>query len=195
MINLNQLGFARPLTSEPMLTVSKNALKSQVLVYVADLYVLWNFATDTRKRHWSIICCITFLTFLKYWGYIFLSPIILYSTLSKQLIVDIGQNRSNFRITFNTLALRPSGPGALRIVKLFNSLLTPLGSTIIPPIAVKGLVPLEGISSFDLRVKVDRNCLLRILALSKVSVFKIHFTLRVLIPDVAEKNVDWNIKA
>ena len=31
----------------------------------------------------------------------------------------------------------------------------PLGSTVISPIAVKGHVPLEGISSFDSRVKAD----------------------------------------
>ena len=33
--------------------------------------------------------------------------------------------------------------------------MTPLGSTVISPIAVKGLVPLEGISSSDSRVKAD----------------------------------------
>ena len=40
MIKLNLLGFARPLTSEPMLTVSKNVFKSQVFVYVTDYYML-----------------------------------------------------------------------------------------------------------------------------------------------------------
>ena len=48
--------------------------------------------------------------------------------------------------SFNTLALRPSGPGALCIFKPFNSLRTPLGSTAISPMGVKGLVPLHGIS-------------------------------------------------
>ena len=35
MEELNQLGFARPLTSETMLTVSKNAFKGYELVYIA----------------------------------------------------------------------------------------------------------------------------------------------------------------
>ena len=53
------------------------------------------------------------------------------------------------------------------------------------PIGVKGLVPLEGISSSDSRVKADRNCLLQIVALSRVSVFKIPFSLSVLIPNAS----------
>ena len=46
-----KLGFARPLTSELMLAVSKNAFKSQVLVFVADYNVLQSFATDASKGH------------------------------------------------------------------------------------------------------------------------------------------------
>ena len=46
MEELNQLGFAGPLTSETMLTVSKNAFKGYVLVYIAYNYMLQGFATD-----------------------------------------------------------------------------------------------------------------------------------------------------
>ena len=46
-------------------------------------------------------------------------------------------------------------------------------------------MPLDGISSFDSRLKADWNCLLQISDLSKVSVFKIPFFLRVLIPDAS----------
>ena len=62
--------------------------------------------------------------------------------------------------SFNTLALRPSGPGALCIFKSFNSLRTPGGTTVISPIRVNGLVPLHGTSESDSRVKADSNCLL-----------------------------------
>ena len=48
-----------------------------------------------------------------------------------------------------------SGTGDLCIFKSFNSLVTPLGSTVISPMAVKGLVPLGGISSFVSRVNAD----------------------------------------
>ena len=44
--------------------------------------------------------------------------------------------------SFNTLALRPSGQGALCMFKPFNSLRTPLGSTVISPMGMNGLVPL-----------------------------------------------------
>ena len=43
----------------------------------------------------------------------------------------------------------------------------PLGSTVISPMGVNGLVPFEGISVSDSRVKADTNCLLQILALSR----------------------------
>ena len=57
--------------------------------------------------------------------------------------------------SFNTLALKPSGPGALCTLSPFNSLKTPLGSTVISPMAVNGLVPLEGISESASRVIAD----------------------------------------
>ena len=114
------MGFARPLTSEPMLTVSKNAFKSQGLFYVA-IMCSRGLPTDACKWHRSIISRIIFLNFLKYRGYIYLSPIVWYSTLSKWLIVDIGQDRTNFKTTFfqhpNTQAIWPrhlmhaGGPG------------------------------------------------------------------------------------
>ena len=50
---------------------------------------------------------------------------------------------------------------------------------------VNGLVPFEGISVSDSRVKADSNCLLQILALSRVSVFKIPFSLSELIPNAS----------
>ena len=46
MIELNQLGFARPLTTEAMLTVSKNIFKGKMLINVADYYMLKGLATD-----------------------------------------------------------------------------------------------------------------------------------------------------
>ena len=45
--------------------------------------------------------------------------------------------------SFNTPALRPSGPAALRTLSPFSSLTTPLGSTVISPMGVNGLVPLD----------------------------------------------------
>ena len=54
--------------------------------------------------------------------------------------------------SFNTLALRLSGPGALCTFSPFNSLRTPLGSTVISLMAVNGLVPLEGIPESVSRV-------------------------------------------
>ena len=57
--------------------------------------------------------------------------------------------------SFNTLALRPSGPGALCTLSPFNSLRTPLGSTVISPMAVNWLVPLRGISELVSRVKAE----------------------------------------
>ena len=65
MEKMNQLGFARPLTSETMLTVSKNAFKGKVLVCIAYNYMRQGFATDASERHWSIICCIIFLPYLE----------------------------------------------------------------------------------------------------------------------------------
>ena len=46
MRELNQLGFARPLTTEAVLTVSKNIFKGTMLIYVADYYMLKGLATD-----------------------------------------------------------------------------------------------------------------------------------------------------
>ena len=46
MRELNQLGFARPLTTEAVLTVSKIILKGKMLIYVADYYMLKGLATD-----------------------------------------------------------------------------------------------------------------------------------------------------
>ena len=58
-------------------------------------------------------------------------------------------------LSLNTLALRPSGPDALCIFRFFNSLRTPFGSTVISPMGVNALVPLEGISVSDPSVKAD----------------------------------------
>ena len=58
--------------------------------------------------------------------------------------------------SINTLALRPYGTGALCIFKPFNSLRTPLGSTVISPMGANGLVPLHGISGSDLQVRCKR---------------------------------------
>ena len=46
MKELNQLGFAGPLTTEAMLAVSKNILEGKMLVNVADYYMLKSLATD-----------------------------------------------------------------------------------------------------------------------------------------------------
>ena len=46
-------------------------------------------------------------------------------------------------------------------------------------------MPFEGISVSDSRVKADSNCLLQILALSRLSVFKIPFSLSELIPNAS----------
>ena len=40
MNELNQLGFAKSLTTETMLTVSKNVFKGRMLIYVADYNML-----------------------------------------------------------------------------------------------------------------------------------------------------------
>ena len=50
---------------------------------------------------------------------------------------------------------------------------------------MNGLVPFEGISVSDSRVKANSNCLLQILALSRVSVFKIPFSLSEVIPNAS----------
>ena len=86
---------------------------------------------------------------------------------------------------FNTLAPRTSGPGALCIFKPFNSLRNPLGSTVISPMGVNGLVPLHRISESDSQVKADSNCLLQMFALLRVSVFKIPFSLSEVIPNAS----------
>ena len=43
---LNKLGFARPLTTEAVLAVSKNIFKEKMLINVADYYMLMCLATD-----------------------------------------------------------------------------------------------------------------------------------------------------
>ena len=53
----------------------------------------------------------------------------------------------------------------------------------ISPMGENGLVPFEGISVSDSRVKADSNCLLQILTLSRVSVFEIPVCLSELIPN------------
>ena len=55
----------------------------------------------------------------------------------------------------------------------------------ISPMGVNGLVPFEGISVSGSGVKADSNCLLQILALARVSVFKIPFSLSELIPNAS----------
>ena len=45
----------------------------------------------------------------------------------------------------------------------------PVGSTVISPIGVKGLVPLEGISSSDSRVKADKLSITNICLIKSVS--------------------------
>ena len=40
MKELNQLGLARPLTTETILTVKKNVFKGKMLIYVADYNML-----------------------------------------------------------------------------------------------------------------------------------------------------------
>ena len=62
-------------------------------------------------------------------------------------------------------------------IQAVDSLRTPLGSTVISPMGVNGLVPLE----LDSRM----NCLLQMFALSRVSVFKIPFSLSVMIPNAS----------
>ena len=46
MKELNQLGFARPLTTEAVLAVSKNIFKGKMLINVADYYIPKGLATD-----------------------------------------------------------------------------------------------------------------------------------------------------
>ena len=55
----------------------------------------------------------------------------------------------------------------------------------ISSMAVNELVPFEWISVSNSRVKADSNCLLQILALSRVSVFKIPFSLSEVIPNAS----------
>ena len=64
--------------------------------------------------------------------------------------------------SLNTLALRPYGPDALCIFRLFNSLRTPFGSIEISSMGMNGRVPLEGISLSDPHVKAITNiCLIK----------------------------------
>ena len=56
-------------------------------------------------------------------------------------------------------------------------------STVMSSMGMNGLVPFEGLSVSDSRMKSDTNCLLQILALSVVSVFKIPFSLSEVIPN------------
>ena len=57
--------------------------------------------------------------------------------------------------SFNTLALRLSGLGALRTLCPFSSLRSPLGSNVISPMGVNELVPLDGIYESVSRVNAD----------------------------------------
>ena len=57
--------------------------------------------------------------------------------------------------SFSTLAFSPSGPGALCTFSLSNSLVKPLGATVMSPMRENGLAPLEGESESPLHVKAD----------------------------------------
>ena len=61
--------------------------------------------------------------------------------------------------SFNTLALRPSGPGALSIFQPFNSLRTPLVSTVIFVLVALGKPEYHLKSSSEVYVqrKIDRR--------------------------------------
>ena len=84
-----------------------------------------------------------------------------------------------------TLALSPSGPGALCILSSSNSLATTFGSTVIYPMEENGLAPFEGWPESVSWVKADWNCWLQISAFSLVSVFRIPFSLSDVIPNVS----------
>ena len=56
--------------------------------------------------------------------------------------------------SLSTLALSPSGPGALCTLSPSNSLATPLGSTVISPMEENGLAPFEGRSESASRVSI-----------------------------------------
>ena len=60
----------------------------------------------------------------------------------------------------------------------------------ISPMGVNGIVPFEGISVSVSREKADSNCLLQILALSRVSVFKIPFSLKFLLSDTIRSSYE-----
>ena len=60
-----QDGFCRTSDFGTMLTVSKNAFKGNVLVYIAYYYMLQGFGTYANERHRPIICCIILFPFLK----------------------------------------------------------------------------------------------------------------------------------
>ena len=79
-----------------------------------------------------------------------LPSIIWYGALSSDsLLINAIIGEISELHSFNTLALRPSGPNALCMFTLINSFKTPFGSTVISPMGVNGLVPFEGISEFQ----------------------------------------------
>ena len=87
--------------------------------------------------------------------------------------------------SLSTLALSPSGPGALCTLSQSNSLATPFGSTFISPMEENGLDPFEGRSGFASHVTADLNCRLQISAFSLVSVFRISLFLSDVIPNAS----------
>ena len=72
----------------------------------------------------------------------------------------------------STLAFSPSGPDALCTFSLSNSLVKPLGSTVMSSMGENGLAPLEGESESPLHLKADWNCLLHILTFCFIYVLR-----------------------
>ena len=66
-----------------------------------------------------------------------------------------------------------------------NSLATPFGSTVIPPMEENALASFEGGSESPSRVKVDWNCRLQMSAFNFASVLRIPFSLSDVIPNVS----------
>ena len=127
-IELDQLGFARPLTSETMLTASKNAPKGQVPSYVANYYMAKGSATDAHKQHWATTCSILFFTPPESLRHIRLPPTTQHIAPSKRLTAHQGQDRSNPRTTFSqhpsTQATRPRRPMYIQIAQQPEDLLS-----------------------------------------------------------------------
>ena len=63
-----------------------------------------------------------------------------------------------------------------------NSLATPFGSTVMSPMEENGLTPFEGGSESPSHAYADWNCLLQMSAFSFMSVLRIPFSLRNVIP-------------